>query len=185
MIRKKGFNLLKNQVEPQTIWTKLYSWTTNTARAIMVIVELTVVLAFGARVVVDLQFKNLNKDIEAKEEVLIILQDTEIELRQIQEKASAYNIVWSNSSYNTNILKEASSYLPNSVDELSLQLSGQELIVRGFATPEVIADIENKFKTSDRFTKTELINIESQGTALDSFTLRTQLNNPPTRGDVL
>lgn len=183
MIKKKGFNLLKNQVEPQTVWSKLYNWTTNTARAILVIVELVIVLAFGARVVVDLQFKNLNKDIEAREDVLLLLQDTEREMRSIQEKVSAYNLIWTNTNYNTSVLDEVIAYIPPSVDDLSVQLSDEELIIRGFATPEIIASIENSFKTSDSFTRTELINVETQGSTLDSFTLRTQLNNPPTRGD--
>lgn len=185
MVQKKGFNLLKNQIEPQTMWTKVYQWTTTTARGIMVLVELVIVVAFGFRVVVDLQFKNLNKDIESKEEVLLVLQDSENRLRNIQNKVNVYENLYLETSYYNNIYKEVARIVPPSVNDLSSQISGNEVVVRGFADTETIAQLESAFKSSQFFTKTELLNIETQGQQGDTFTLKTLVNNLPTRADIL
>lgn len=185
MVQKKGFNLLKNQVEPQTMWTKVYQWTTTTARAIMVLVELVIVVAFGFRVVVDLQFKNLNKDIESKEEVLLVLQDSERRLKDIQSKVTIYENLYLETSYYNNVYKEVARIVPSSVNELTSQISDNEVIVRGFADTETIAQVESAFKNSQFFTKTELLNVETQGQQGDTFTLKTQINNLPKKADIL
>lgn len=185
MVQKKGFNLLKTQVEPQTMWTKLYRWTTTTARAIMVFVELTIVIAFGFRVVVDLQFKNLNKDIATKEEIMSVLQESEMRLRSTQDRIQLYEQLWNDTPYYSNIYLEISKIVPVNVKELSVQILNNEVTVKGFADAKSIEDIERGFKTSSLFTKTELLNIESQGTNSDSFTIKSNLNNLPMRSEVL
>ncbi len=185
MVQKKGFNLLKSQIEPQTMWTKVYQWTTTTARAIMVLVELVIVVGFGIRVVVDLQFKNLNKDIASREEVLLVLQDSERRLKEIQNKVSIYENLYLETDYYSDVYNEVSRIIPSTVQDLSTQISGNEVVVRGFADTESIARIEASFKTSQFFSKTELLNVETQGPLGDSFTLKTQISNLPTKGEVL
>lgn len=185
MVRKKGFNLLKNQVEPQTMWTKVYQWTTTTARGILVVVELIIVVAFGIRVVVDLQFKNLNKDITAKEDVVLVLQDSERRLKNTQTKVNVYENLYLETDYYSNVYRELSRIVPSSVQDLSAQIVKDELVVKGFTDTETIARMEAEFKNSSFFTKTELLNVETQGQQLDSFTLKTKINNLPKRGEVL
>jgi hypothetical protein len=185
MVRKKGFNLLKTQIEPQTVWTKLYLWTTTTARAIMVVVELVIVISFGIRVVVDLQYKNLNKDIAAKEEVMEVLKESERRLVTIQNKSAAYKAIWSESEYYSDIYKEIFTIIPSGVEELNIQISNNRLIVKGFAEIASIQDMETKFKSSATFTNTELVNIETQGNSLDSFTIEADLNKPPKRSEII
>ncbi len=185
MVRKKGFNLLKTQIEPQTMWTKLYLWTTTTARAIMVIVELVIVISFGVRVVVDLQFKNLNKDITAKEEVMEVLNESERRLVSIQNKSASYKAIWNETEYYSNIYKDIFTIIPPGVEELNIQISDNRLIIKGFAEIESIQDMETKCKSSTTFTKTELVDIETQGNSLDSFTIEADLNKPPKRSEIL
>jgi hypothetical protein len=185
MVQKKGFNLLKTQVEPQTMWTKLYRWTTTTARAIMVFVELIIVVAFGFRVVVDLQFKNLNKDIASKEEIMSVLQESEMRLRSTQDRIGLYEQLWKDTPYYSNVYLEITKIVPVNVQELSVQILNNEVTIKGFADAQAIEDIESGFKNSNLFTKTELLNIESQGTDTDSFTIKSNLNNLPMRSEVL
>jgi len=185
MVKKKGFNLLKNQVEPQTKWTKLYHWTTSTARVIMILVELVIVVAFGIRVVVELQFKNLNKDIAVKEDVLLALQDNEIRLRTIQNRADIYKNLWDGTDYYSNVYTELTRIVPATVQELNVQIVENELIVKGYTDTATIEQIETGFKNSPQFRMTELLNVETQGQSLDSFTLKTRFNNLPKRSDIL
>lgn len=185
MVRKKGFNLLKTQIEPQTMWTKVYQWTTTTARGIMVIVELIIVLAFGVRVVVDLQFKNLNKDIATREEVIMVLQDSEHRLRNTQNRVSVHENLYLETYYYSNIYTELKRILPTTVRDLSVLINKDEVVIKGFADTETIARVESEFKKSSFFTKTELLNVETQGQQLDSFSLKTKINNLPKKGEVL
>jgi hypothetical protein len=185
MVKKKGFNLLKTQVEPQTMWTKLYRWTTTTARGIMVLVELIIVIAFGVRVVVDLQFKNLNKDIASKEEIMSVLKESEGRLRSTQDRILLYEQLWNQTPYYSNVYLEISKIVPLTVQELNVQILNEEVTVKGFTDTQTIADIESGFKNSPLFIKTELLNIESQGTTSDSFTVKTKLNNLPKRSEAL
>lgn len=184
MVQKKGFNLLKTQAEPQTMWTKLYRWTTTTARAIMVLVELVIVVAFGFRVVVDLQFKNLNKDIATKEEIMSVLQESELRLRSTQDRVALYEKLWRETPYYTNVYLEISKIIPLTVQELSIQILNGEVTIKGFADTSTIEDIEGGIKGSSLFQKTELLNVESQNRGVDSFTIKTNLNNLPNRSDV-
>jgi hypothetical protein len=66
-----------------------------------------------------------------------------------------------------------------------VQILNNEVTIKGFADAQAIEDIESGFKNSSLFTKTELLNIESQGTDTDSFTIKTNLNNLPMRSEVL
>lgn len=185
MVRKKGFNLLKNQVEPQTMWTKVYHWTTTTARGILVVVELIIVIAFGFRVVVDLQFKNFNKDIAAKEEVVLVLQDSERRLKNTQNKVNVYEDMFLGADYYSNIYRELSRIVPSSIQDLTVQVTKDEVIIRGVTDTETVARMEAAFKNSSIFTKTELLNVETQGNQLDSFTLKTIISNLPQREGIL
>lgn len=185
MVRKKGFNLLKTQVEPQTVWTKLYRWTTTTARAIMVLVELVIVVAFGIRVVVDLQFKNLNKDIESQESIMLIMKESEQRLRDTQEKVKLYKSIWEDTDYYSNVYIEVIRIVPTSVRDLTFQLNEDELVVKGFADINTVEKIEGDFKNSSLFINTELLNFETQGNSADSFTIKTNFNNLPKRSEIL
>lgn len=167
------------------MWTKVYQWTTTTARGIMVVVELIIVVAFGVRVVVDLQFKNLNKDIASKEDVVMVLQDSERRLKNTQNKVNVYENLYLETDYYSNVYAELTKIVPATVQDLSTQIIKDELIVKGFTDTETIARIEAEFKNSSVFTKTELLNVETQGNQMDSFTLKTKINNLPKRGEIL
>lgn len=182
MVQKKGFNLLKNQIEPQTMWTKVYFWTTSTARGLLVMVELVIVVSFAFRVVVDLQFKNLNKDITTKEEIVLMLQDSEKRLRDIQNKVFVYEKLSKETLSYNDVYREISRIVPSSIRDLSVQINREEITVKGTTDTESIARIENSFKSSQFFTKTELVNVETQGTKLDNFTLKTKINQLHMRG---
>ena len=167
------------------MWTKLYSWTTTTAKTIMVLVELVIVISFGIRVVVDLQFKNLNKDIASKEQVMEVLKDNERRLLAIHSKAKAYRIIWEESNYYSDIYTEVFNIIPDGVEELNLQISEDKIIIKGFAQIDNIEHMESQFKASKTFKNTELVDIESQGNNLDSFTFEADLDDPPKRSEVL
>jgi len=61
---EQGFNLLKPQKTPPTLWEKIYAWVLGTARIIVIIVEIIVVFSFGARIAVDTIASRLDKEVE-------------------------------------------------------------------------------------------------------------------------
>lgn len=185
-INKRGFNLLKSQIESPTIWTKLYDWAVTTARAIMIIVELVVVVSFGFRVVLDLQNKNLEKDIEQKEKIVLVLQESQPRLQRIQKKVAIYSQEWQNTVVYGSTYAEINEYIPATGQEIIVQIDGNEVFINGFAQIADVGEMEEQFKGSKTFFETELLDVEKQGVNdLNSFSLRTKIKEPQIRSDVI
>ena len=102
----RGLNLLKLQVEPPTVWTKLYDWILSTSRVVVIVVELLVVVAFAIRLVVDIQSKFLDREIETKETVMSQWREEEARFRKIQDKAKAFENSWILSTAYTEIFTQ-------------------------------------------------------------------------------
>ena len=67
---KKGFNFLKPQIEPPSAWTSIYEWITKTAKAVLIVFEIAVILALVIRIFVDVQAKNIDEQIDTLETIM-------------------------------------------------------------------------------------------------------------------
>lgn len=181
---KKGFNLLKEQLDPPTVWSKIYDWIVGTARLIVIVVEIIVVVAFGIRLVVDVQSKDLDEQIATKETNLKLFQDAEARFVRIQNKTAAFDTGWTESELYTSIFAEINGFLPEDAIELSVRLDGETFLVTGKASESEVGRMETAFKNSTSFINTELIQIQSQGSSSSSiaeFTLRSNIRGLPTK----
>ncbi|MFQ5492958.1 MAG: hypothetical protein ACE5DX_02240 [Candidatus Dojkabacteria bacterium] len=181
---KKGFNLLRPQIEPPTVWTKVYDYIVGSARVIVILVELVVVLAFVVRLVVDVQSKNLDEEIVVKEAIVKSFAQAEARYVRIQNKTGAFNAIWTNSPIYIQLYSEINGYIPNSAREMTIQIDNDKIFITGIAITSEIGEMENAFKNSDTFYKQELDQLETEGVSddtLGNFTLRAQLNELPMR----
>lgn len=166
---KKGFNLLRPQIEPPTMWTRVYDWVVGSARVIVIIVELVVVVAFAIRIVVDVQSNNLNEQIATKEAILQTFAEAELRYLSTQAKTDAYRDLWETSVEYSTIFAEILSYLPTTSQELVVQMSTRSgLFVSGSAEVNEIAQMESSFKASQNFTRQELDSIEGEGAIISA-----------------
>lgn len=171
---KTGFNLLRPQVEPPTVWSKLYDYVVGTARVVVIFVELVVVVAFVWRIIIDVQSKNLDDEIRVKESIISTFAQAEREFKQIQKKTGAYDIIWTGTRSFTNNYAEINKYLPLSLHEFTIQLNKDTVYITGTANVSEIQSMEDDLNKSETFTK-KIDNITSAGTsgsALASFSLR-------------
>lgn len=177
-MKGKGFNLLKPQLEPPTVWTKIYDWIVGTARLVVIIVELIVVVAFGIRLFVDIQERQLDDDIATKESIIRALQESETRYIKIQSKTGAFRDGWEETPVYTDVYAEINNYLPVDAVELSVQVQGDRVFASGRASVSEIGKMEASFKDSDTFKDTELVQLESKGSSsseLAEFSLRTNI----------
>ncbi len=175
---KTGFNLLRPQVEPPTVWTKLYDYVVGTARVVVIFIELVVVVAFVWRIIIDVQSKNLDDEIRVKESIISTFAQAEREFKQIQKKTGAYDVIWTDTRAFTNNYAEINKYLPLSLHEFTIQLNKDNVFITGTANVSEIGTMEDSLNKSETFSK-KIDNITSAGTSgseLASFSLRLNID---------
>lgn len=160
---KKGFNLLQPQEAPPTFWDKIYAWVLGTARVIIIAVELVVLGVFVGRFIVDGNTKNLDEQISVEQRRLDALATKEESFRKIQNKLAVYEEMWVGASSYTSVLREIDTYLPSSSADITLQVSGRDLVIRGFADLTAISSLEKSMKSSDSFERVEVFEVQEQG----------------------
>lgn len=166
---KKGFNLLRPQIEPPTVWTKVYDWAVGSARIVVILVELVVVLAFAIRIVIDVQSNNLNEEIKTKESIVLVFQSSELRYLNIQQRTSAYRDNWESTPVFSGIFAEVSSYLPPGGKELTVLINPSSgVFVSGTAPVAEIGVMEENFKNSNTFSRATLDSIEGEGAVIDA-----------------
>lgn len=166
-LRKRVFNLLKPEKAPQSAWDKIYDWLVVRARITILVCEVIILIAFVAKVAVDIQTKDLNEALEAKSQVLAEFFGTvEGELRDIQQRSRVYQNVWEFSNSYAAILREINSYIANPGVEVVVALSGSNLTIRGDDNLQALQTIEAKMKSSPSFTDVKLeLNTEGNQTS--------------------
>ncbi|KXK26905.1 MAG: hypothetical protein TR69_WS6001000928 [candidate division WS6 bacterium OLB20] len=149
------------------MWTRVYDWVVGSARVVVIIVELVVVVAFAIRIVVDVQSNNLNEQIETKEAIVKTFQQAELRYLSTQSKTDAYRDLWETSTEFSSVFAEIVGYLPTTSSELIVQISKRSgLFISGSAEVAEIADMESGFKNSTSFTRQELDSIEGEGSII-------------------
>lgn len=158
-----GFNLLQDNTLPPDIWDKVYDWVNKVGRVVVVIVELIVVVAFAARIVVDTQAKNLQEDEKTFQTRLDAYRDTELIFRDYQQRFTAYKDIWNNSSTYSNVVGEVLKEIPASVSELNLSFQGTATSLSGKAPVADVGTLETSLKNSPDFTDVQVPNLETTG----------------------
>ena len=62
--QKSSINLLTAEIRPQGQWDRIYSWTANTAKYIIIVTEMVVLGAIGFRFVIDGKIAAMDTQIE-------------------------------------------------------------------------------------------------------------------------
>jgi hypothetical protein len=155
---KKGFNLLKSQAEPPSVWSKLYEWVLGSARIIIILVEIVVLIAFGFKVWVDIQGKELDKSIERSEAIVNAMATSEKEYRLVQAKTSSYKTIWDASIDYSKLLENINSILPitSSIKDITVSFDKEQISISGISPKSKeseIKNLENDLKNNSPFLK--------------------------------
>jgi len=155
-MEKKAINLLQKKGAPPTFWEKLYDWITNTARVVVIFIELLVLGAFGWRFWLDRRVTNLEDEIKTKGEILKNLSSQEAEIRELQNRISTYKNLWVKSSNLYPVLQEVNSFIDEDTQELAMSYrratkDGDIFSLSGQLEREKIDKLEDKFNESEKF----------------------------------
>lgn len=80
---KSSINLLTAEIRPQGQWDRIYAWTANTAKYIIIITEMIVIGAIGFRFIIDGRIAKLDDQIEMDKQLLEYLSPEESKIRQL------------------------------------------------------------------------------------------------------
>jgi hypothetical protein len=178
---RRGFNLLREQLTPPTAWDKIYDWMVGTARIIVIVVEIIVIIAFGARIILDTIGGNLDRTIaEEIDPQLESFAQLEEEFRQTQRKNDNYTELYRESSSLTPYHLYAEQLL--SVDRnlqgtINVQISGERFVVNGELLESDVKELENDIKSrvvgnddeNPLFLDATLVDISSRGQGNNEF----------------
>jgi len=175
---KQGFNFLKPQVEPPSVWTRVYDWVVGTARLILIIFEVAVVIALGIRIVVDIQSKNLDDQIGNVESILNVRSAEEIKYRLLQDKINAFTTAWTTSNSYSSEYAAINKFIPLSATDYTVSIDGMAITITGKANNADIGAMENSLKGASLFTDTKLSTLEV-GSGLSKFTFVSTIKDVP------
>lgn len=177
---KQGFNFLKPQVEPPSVWTKVYDWVLGTARVILIFAEVAVIVALGIRIVVDVQAKQLDEQIANLDKIMESRQPEELKYRQLQSRILGFETAWTGTASYQEIMKEIDKELPNSATELKLSINGNLINISGQALSSELDVMESNLKTSPLLVETKLSKLETTNQddgGIAKFTFDSKINN--------
>jgi hypothetical protein len=160
----KGFNLLQGNTAPPDAWDMVYAWVTQVGRVIVIVVELIVILAFGARVVIDTQGKNLLEAEKQNSTRLTAFKQKELQFLDRQQRFSAYKGIWDLSSTYTAATREIVKSMPRDVEELSISIRDNVVTYKGIARTSDISTFETALKNATTlFSDVLVLEVESEG----------------------
>jgi Tfp pilus assembly protein PilN len=157
---KQGFNFLKPQVEPPSVWTKVYDWVVSTARVILIIAEIAVIIALGVRIVIDIQGKQLDEQIKNLQSLMDIRKDEETKYRTLQSHVQGFATAWTNTPSYAAILVAVNKELPLSATNIQVSINTNTVSISGYALSSELNVMEKDLKTSPLFTKSTLSRLE-------------------------
>lgn len=158
---KQGFNFLKPQVEPPSVWTKVYDWVIGTARVILIIAIIAVLGAMVVRIILDVQGNQLDEQVRNLESLMAVRTQEETKYRNLQSRINSYDSVWTNSNLNAPIIDKVIAILPKSATELTITLNEKSLIISGKASNSDIDVMEKALKIDPAFTQAKLSRLET------------------------
>ncbi len=163
MENKKGFNLLRPQVEPKSKWDRIYDWVSNTSRVVIIVVQVIVLGCFAFRIFIDRQARSLENTLQDNKNYLDSLKPDEERIRELMQAIEAYNVTWGNASMYSPLIEEIYSYDESIVSDIRIDIQRTGISIDGTATIEKFGNLESDFKNSESFILQKVPNYVPEG----------------------
>lgn len=162
--KESSINLLPEQELSGTTRGRLLLWVLSTFRAIVIVTEIIVMIAFVSRFWLDAQNTDLSEEIDAKKKALEATTAFEGEFRKIQNKLLIYGEVTKADIDNGGLLRKLTNYLPPDavLTKILVNHEGGSLEIEGISSNEISVKqyIVNLQSTGD-FEEVSLMDIRS------------------------
>ncbi|MEO6728324.1 MAG: hypothetical protein ABIM99_00215 [Candidatus Dojkabacteria bacterium] len=167
MAKSVTFNLLKPLQPPKTAWDKIYDWIVDKARIVVLITILLIAAAFVAKVIVDTDAKNKNKQIDALTQRLgFYSAEVEPRLRLLAIKTEFYSTIWNKSSAYSAVIKEVYSYVDNPGADLTIKAGDGKISIFGTEDLNLLRNLEESLRNSPTFTSVTFGSLSIDGSDL-------------------
>ncbi len=164
MAKSVTFNLLKPLQPPKTAWDKIYDWIVDKARIVVLVTIILIAAAFVAKVVVDTDAKNKNKQIDSLTQRLgFYAAEVEPRLRLIATKTDTYQKIWNKASSYAPIIEEIYSYVDNPGADLTIKASDGKVSIFGTEDLTLLRHLEESLRNSESFTSVNFGNLSIDG----------------------
>jgi hypothetical protein len=157
---KAGFNFLKPQVEAPNQWTIIYGWVVNTSRVILIVIEVTVIMALVIRVFVDIEARRLDQTIEVQESVLNNRSSEEQKYRDIQAKTLTFQQGWDATYEFNSYLDQIYAKIPTTMTSISIAYARDKFTMSGEGTFAAVDKLEKDLKAIPFFANAILDKVE-------------------------
>lgn len=155
-----GFNLLQDHIRPPDTWDKVNEWVTNVGRVIVMLVEVVVIISFGARVFIDTQTKNLLEAEASNAAAAAAFRQQEIEFVDQQQRFFSYKQIWNEASSAASIIADIGRLRPRNVENFTFTMQGNLITLKGQAAVDDVSTFENSLKTSTKFSDVQVYEVE-------------------------
>jgi Tfp pilus assembly protein PilN len=171
-------NLLPGTELDTSTWGRVLAWALSSFRAIVILTEMVVMLAFMSRFWLDARSNDLNDSIKQKTGVISAFSDFEKEFKNTQKRLAIFNQVAAGNDAPSSTLSKVTSYLPDEITLTSYAITGSQVEIMGSAASEMaIAQLSANLKSDKTFSNITVAGIttNAENPAFLDFDLKLEL----------
>jgi Tfp pilus assembly protein PilN len=167
-------NLLFREGFEHTPSGQILTWAISAGRAIVILTEVVVIVAFLSRFWLDRTLTNLNEGNDKKMAQVELSKSFENDFRDAQTRLASYKAISSNNFKVSNVVEEVGQYLPEDVVLTSIGVNADNVELKGRAfTDGGLARLLKSVIDSKKYENVGLIDITvTSGEASFGFVLR-------------
>ncbi len=166
--QKTSINLLTAEIRPQGKWDRIYAWTANTAKYIIIVTELVVLGAIGFRFIIDGKIAAVEKNIEMQKQLLDARTSEEAQVRQLIAGLGSIKLMETSNYSLSSFYEQIQALIPPSVIVQSLSVDINSSSISGqVASYDTLLLLENNLKTSPILSNVSMSANQSSGGSIN------------------
>jgi hypothetical protein len=171
---KNSINLLFKEGFENTASGRVLTWAVSAGRAIVILTEVIVIIAFLSRFWLDRKLTNLNDANDKKKAQVELSLSFENDFRGVQSRLAAYKALNSINFKASGFVDEMGKYLPEDIVLTSIEVTEDNVEVKGKAfTDQGLAIFLKGMNSSDKYTNVGLADISvASGDSSFGFVVR-------------
>lgn len=181
---KNGINLLFKEGFENSTSGRVITWAVSAGRAIVILTELVVIVAFLSRFWLDRTLTNLNEDNDKKRAQVELSLNFENDFRAVQTRLASYKTINSTNFKASGVVEEIGQYLPEDIVITNIDVTENNVEIRGRAfTDQGLALFLKGVNSSDKYTNVSLADITvTSGDNSFGFVLRSDKKKEKRKG---
>lgn len=170
--QKKSINLLTAAIEPQGQWDRIYSWTVNTAKYIIIITEMVVIVAIGYRFVLDGKIAALDAQIKVQNQIRQDRIEDETKMRSLLTSIDSVEKMGASKYSLSSYYDQIQILIPNGVTVTSFSIDVQGSSISGqVSSYDSLLQLEENLKEKTSILKNVQVSTNQSGDSSINFTI--------------